>query len=265
MFTSSFSPFPKRRAPAAWLWVLVLSFMSLPAFAIDKENRGFGLDRTFGVTGAYGFGSRQGVSGQSFLVRAEGAGYWMQTPMNNRGGMEGGMELGYDGFDRDTSALMEGFLWDFWLGFPVTLFEKRDDGETLLTSAIAPGIGLSSQHAYVYIKGKIAARIVPKVAMELSYQWTPYTGSVIWGNQFGKHAGIALAMLRYTTFFSVSDDVSLMAYLDWRQSNVDDPRGGSGDAALQNFSGGIYESSAFLPITRTRWDNNFRVGFGVAF
>ena len=238
----------------------LVAFAAAPAFALDPEARGFGLDRAFGVTGAYGFGTRHGLSGQTFLVRAEGAGYFMRTPMHNRGGIEGGVELGYDGYD--PASL--GFLWDLWLGFPITLFELSGDDGPLFTTALAPGVGVSNQHAYAYIKGKVAARIVPRVAMELAYQWTPYTASITWENGVGNHAGFAMAMLRYATYFSLNDDLSLMAYFDWRQSNLDDPNPGT-DKALQEFSSGMYSSGAFSPIVRTRWDNNFRIGIGLAF
>ncbi len=264
MFTSFFPYLPQRLWRAVPLLLLAsLTLTALPVLAVDKENHGFGLDRTFAVTGAYGFGKRQGMAGQSGLLRAEGAGYFMTTPMNNRGGLEGGVELGYDGLDHNDAAATQGFLWDLWLGFPVTLFEKQSDDEMLFTSAIAPGMGISSQHAYVYIKGKVAARIVPKVSMELDYQWTPYMGSASWDTN-SAHAGLSLATLRYATYFAVGDEVSLMAYFDWRQSNLETPTPGA-DPALQQFSGGVYNSGSFSPIVRARWDNNFRIGFGVAF
>ena len=146
------------------------------------------------------------------------------------------------------------------------MFEKFDDDGILLTTALSPGLGIGSQHTYVYIKGKIAARVVPRVAMELNYQWTPYNGSLAWMNTPGDHAGLAMAVLRYTTYFAVTEETSLMLYFDWRQSNLDSPMPGS-DPALAAFDAknGIYNSGAFSPIFRTRVDNNFRIGFGVAF
>ncbi len=266
MFISSSSFWTTSRLRVVPLWLLAACLLSSPAVALDRENRGFGLDRAFAVTGAYGFGKRAGEPGQSFVLRAEGAGLWMTTPLNNRGGIEGGMELGYDGFkDTNRDAALSGFLWDFWMGFPITLVEKEEGHEMLFTSSLAPGMGLSGQHAYVYIKGKIAAKIVPKVAMELNYQWTPYTGSVIWGTDTGPHSGFAMGFLRYATYYALNEDISLMVYFDWRQSNIDDPRTTTADQALQQFTSEPYSSSAFLPITRTRWDNNYRIGFGVAF
>jgi hypothetical protein len=257
------SPPPPRRTWALAAFLL-LFLHAQPVFA--DVGKGFGIDKVFGVSGAYGFGSRFGESGKSGVVRAEGAAYFMTTPFDNRGGMEGGLEMGYDGFkNHDPSALLGGFLWDLWLGFPITVYEKGDENGPWLSTALIPGLGASNLHGYVYLKGKVVAKVADKVAVELTYQWTPYSGSdPFMGSTTDDHAGIAMGTLRLTAYFALNNDISLYPYIDWRQSNLDEPKPGS-DPALSAFSGSQYSSTSFAPITRTRMDNNYRVGLGVAF
>lgn len=267
-----------------------LAFTCGVARADDDVGKGFGLDRYMGVSGVFGFGNRYGDSGKSVAVRFEGAGYFLQTPFGNRGGIEGGMEMGWDGFnDHEPSALLSGFLWDMWLGFPITVFEKRDDTGPLFSAVFAPGMGASWQHAYVYIKGKAGMRVSDAISVELSYQWTPYMGSVPWadnvvltdGQSFHPKvdSGLSMATLRATAFLALNKDLSLFGFFDWKQSNLEIPTecqntgaqtgttgsSSSCDPALNTFSSGIYKSSSFLPLTRLRVDNAFHLGFGLAF
>ena len=255
-----------RRSPAARVALLLAlgSALAIPALAEDT-GRGFGLGRFIGVSGAYGFGSRYGESGNAYLLRAEGAGYFMTTTSGNRGGMEGGMELGYDGYPtRELNAMLGRFWCDFWLGFPVTLVELGGEDQPWFTTALAPGLGLNNNHSYVYIKGKIAAAVAPAIALELNYQWTPYSGSA--SNLEGTKIvdGIAIGTLRGLIHFAVSKDISLFGYFDWRQSNIEQPTP-SADPELAAFAQKPYNSTAFAPLLRTRYDDNYRVGFGVAF
>lgn len=250
------------RALAA-IGVCAMLLTSTSAWAKDME-KGFGLDRIFGISGAFGFGERFGVSGNAFSVRAEGAGYWMRTPLRNRGGIEGGAELGYDGFpDNDPSALMTGFLWDFWLGFPITMFELGEDTKKF-SAVISPGLGLSWQHAYVYLKAKVAARVAENIVAELNYQWTPYEGSAPFLTGSSWNSGIAMATLRAAVHFNVNDDITLFTYFDWKQSNFENPQTSS-NSVHSAFYAEPYGSSRFAPLVRLREDNNFRLGFGVAF
>ena len=254
----------RTRAIAA-VCALATCLTAAPAWADSDVGKGVGLDRVFGISGAFGFGQRFGESGKAFSLRAEGAGYFMRTPMNNRGGIEGGMELGYDGMpDHDPPAVLTGFLWDLWLGFPITVFETGGEKGPTFSAAIAPGMGMSWQHAYVYIKGKVAARVAEKIVVEVNYQWTPYMGSYPFLTGTSAYAGISMATLRAAVHFNLNDDMTLFTYFDWKQSNLEEPQSSS-NAALQAFAGAPYASHSFQPLQRTPEDNNFRLGVGLAF
>ncbi len=263
-----------------WLRGLFAATIGLTSLAVatsawardDADRATVGLDHNVALTGAFGFGDRFGTPGKQVIGRVEGGGYWMTSRFGNRGGVEGGAELGYDGLSQTPPghmgqpSVLSNMLFDLWLGFPMTLLEFGEGSGRWFTTGLTPGMGFSDKHLYWYIKGKMAVRVGSSLTVEGSWQWTPFDASTTLGSFDDKPgSGLNLAILRTSVYYKLQSGRSLIFTLDWRQSNLESPNPAASGAALAAFADQTrFDSNVFLHMDKVRADNNVRAGIGYA-
>lgn len=239
-----------------------------PAWAKSNGIGWIGLSRDIRVEGYWGtadysFGGNNKGSGSQIVLNFEGAFLGKVTPLGNLGGVEFGMNMGYDGGSSseagdDSKPMLGGFAYDISVGFPITLFHHMSGGRETLQVGIAPGFGVNHLHAYAtYLKAKAAMAIGDGMAAELQWQWWPGgTSSTMFG---GSTNGLNLASLKGTVFMGSYGDKAFLVFTEYLWGQVENEQSGKGNPGY--FAG----ENPFTTTTRADFGTVFRLGGGMAF
>ncbi|MFZ4577749.1 MAG: hypothetical protein ACOYOB_05055 [Myxococcota bacterium] len=137
-----------------------------------------------------GNGTGYGASdrGSQVFLHFEGGGYFKSSAIGNLAGIEGGLEMGWDGVPkRHTAALADytdnlGIAMDAWVGFPVTLLNLGNGKDDWLRWNVSPGMGASLICGYMSLKSALAVRLPVVGDAELAVTWWPDAASYSFGN-----------------------------------------------------------------------------------
>lgn len=250
------------------LCMLGTALMPSPAWAKKSSIGWVGLSRDLRVEGFWGtadysFGGKNKGSGSQIVVNFEGAFLGKVTPLGNLGGVEFGMNMGYDGAASneditDSKPMLGAFAYDISVGFPITLFHVLSGDRETLQIGIAPGFGLNHLHAYAtYLKAKAAMAIGDGMAAEIQWQWWPGgTSSTMFG---GSGQGLNLASLKGTVFLGSYGENAFLVFTEYLWGQVESEQSGQGNPAY--FAG----ANPFNITTRADFGSAFRIGGGMAF
>ncbi|MSQ83443.1 MAG: hypothetical protein EXR77_11245 [Myxococcales bacterium] len=117
--------------------------------------------------------------GSQVFVRYELGGYIKSSTIGNLAGLEGGVEIGWDGVPKRYSPKFSdymadiGMAADMWLGFPVTVLNLGDGNNDWLRWSVTPGMGSSLWCAYFYVKSAVAMQVAGVGDVELAATWWP--------------------------------------------------------------------------------------------
>lgn len=252
---------------------LAASVLLAPAQArADEDDIGWvGLKHNLRVDLTLGPTEKQFANGKQdgwyVYGNFEGGVFGKVSPLGNLGGLEFGLAMGYDGGSSnkdddisDDRPLLGGFLYDMYVGFPITLFHKFNAAtkKETLQIALSPGFGINHLHAYaVYLKGRATMALTDSLAAELQYTWHPGpTSATTYGpSQVGINQGAA----RGTIFWSLSDETSLLASLEFITSQVETEKPG------KPVPGAFAGLNPFTQTVRTDLESSTRFSIGLAF
>lgn len=261
-----------RRGLAGLRWLgaclVAIAASAAPAAAKSAEIGWVGLSRDLRVEGYWGsadytFSGGSKGSGSQIVVNFEGAFLGKVTSLGNFGGVEFGLNMGYDGAaaNEDTGSerpTLGAFAYDFSVGFPITLFHHMSGSKEVLQVGIAPGFGLNHLHVYAtYLKAKATAAISDGMAAEVQWQWWPGKTSA---TQFGENGeGLNAAAVKGTLFLGDYGERAFLLFSEywWADREVEKPA--QGNPAY--FDG----QNPFNTTTRSEFGAVFRVGAGLAF
>lgn len=253
-----------------WLGVCLAlgALWAAPASAKDAEIGWVGLSRDLRIEGYWGsadynFGGTSRGSGSQIVVNFEGAFLGKVTSLGNFGGVEFGLNMGYDGGASnedidDSRPTLGAFAYDFSVGFPITLFHQMSGKKEVLQIGIAPGFGFNHLHAYAtYLKAKAAVAIGDGMAAELQWQWWPGKTSATMFGSSGE--GLNMASLKGTVFLGEYGERAFLVFSEylWADREVEKP--GVGNPAY--FDG----QNPFNSTSRSEFGSVFRIGGGLAF
>lgn len=206
------------------------------------------------VGGSLQFGERLGGGGFGLSAHFEYAAMGDQTALGNWMGFEFVSELGYEKYKGQDPYggdwTMGPLLFDLALGFPLTLVTIGDGGTGTTIVSFALGAGLSAQHVYGYVRGRILTALSETAYLELMGRWTPSEASADGTDK----TGLDLFQLRGSAYFEVDPDLKLQVFAEW--TPADRARVGAEDPA---------NLSAFPRETETSFQDVVRVGVGVVF
>lgn len=262
----------KLRGLASLRWLGVFLTLGLlaaaPAWAKDGEIGWVGLSRDLRIEGYWGtadynFGGTSRGSGSQIVVNFEGAFLGKVTSLGNFGGVEFGLNMGYDGGSANDDMgsnrpSLGAFAYDFSVGFPITLFHQMSGKKEVLQIGIAPGFGLNHLHAYAtYLKAKAAAAIGDGMAAELQWQWWPGKTSA---TQFGgKGEGLNMASVKGTVFLGEYGERAFLVFTEYLWADREKEDAAPGNPAY--FDG----QNPFNTTSRSEFGSVFRIGGGLAF
>lgn len=250
------------------LCVLGTAMLASPAWAKKGGIGWVGLSRDLRVEGYWGtadynFGGKQNGNGSQIVVNFEGAFLGKVTPLGNLGGVEFGMNMGYDGGASseqlsDSKPMLGAFAYDFSVGFPITLFHHMSGDKEMLQIGIAPGFGINHLHVYAtYLKAKATVAIGDGMATEVQWQWWPGgTSATMFG---GSGNGLNLASLKGTVFLGSYGENAFLVFTEYLWGQLENERGGQGNPAY--FAG----QNPFNTTVRADFGTVFRLGGGMAF
>jgi hypothetical protein len=241
------------------------------ALAKDKDAVGaLGMDQTMTAGLYFGNGSRLNdkkafVGGSQVVLHFEGGAYFLGTPLGNMGGIEGGVDMGYDGIpyrENDNILYGAGFLADMWVGFPITLLNLGNKNHDTLRVAFTPGIGMNAVTPYAYLRLRGAYRVTDSLDAELSWVWWPGGASSVWSPGSAQD-GINAARIRGAVFLhSGRREVSegWMLYAEYqRGQRENDNHSLKSDPTV--FSG----QNPYGKTERYDWEHMFHLGAGYVF
>lgn len=251
---------------------LALAALALHAPAAHaKDATWIGLDRDMRAEGVFALGDRWGKSGKQFYAVFEAAGFGKVSPLGNLAGLEGGMAMGYDGvpYKANDQLLGDmGFLFDMWVGFPVTFFHVSKGRAPSLMVGMAPGMGVSMVSAYTYLKLKGAARVGGNLVAELQWTWWPGAASIAVGDT---NDSVNAGALRATVFLALDRKTSFYGFFElYSASREGEVSGTSGSGANQVTGGNSSKvlfggRDPFGATKRSDYEDFKRFGVGYAF
>ena len=218
--------------------LLAAALATTAASADEAHAQGlFGVgEMTAGERGAGGFGLSAHFE-LGMMVEQTALGNWL--------GIELATELGYDKYADGE------FLFDASVGFPITLGQIGNGGPGTTLFAFALGAGMSVQHVYGYVRGRILTQLSPSAYIELMGRWTPSEASNTWDEDA---IGLDIFHVRASVFFAASDDLDLQIFAEWAPADI--TREGVEDPAnIDQFPEGVSRD----------YQNIIRVGFGFVF
>ncbi len=260
----------KRSGLAALGLLALATSLIAPQIAVAKEEVGpFGLSRNGVVTGVFGTTTRnyqdgsktKQWDGKQFYVNFEGGLFGKVSPLGNLGGLELLAAMGYDGATPDGAdsnprgPLLGGFLYDFAVGFPVTLFHQFTDGKDRFQLQLSPGFGISHIHAYLYVKTKAAYQITPDIAAEVQWQWWPGPTSVMWNSGFG----VNQQSVKGSVYLGRAGSTGLAVFAEYLTSETEEEKPGL------PVSGAFGGKNPFTRTERSDYEKTLRLGVGAAF
>lgn len=263
--------FGSRRARLGPVLVAVAALWAVlcpgPATA-REEVAPFGLSHNAVLTGVLGQSSRvydpatgKKWEGKQFYVNFEGGAFAKVSPLGNLGGLEAVCAMGYDGATADMeqnhpkSGLVGGFLFDFGIGFPFSVFHYFSDSKDRFQLLLSPGFGISHMHAYLYVKTKAALQVTSDIAAELQWQWWPGPTSLMWSSNYGINQSSIKGQV-YLGSYGKQGWAVFGEYL-WSELEEEKP----GDPV----KGAFGDKNPFTKTIRSDFESSLRIGVGAAF
>ena len=166
--------------------------------------------------GGFGlYGERLDGGGGGGGVFFEMAATDVKTALGAYMGVEILMYLGYESFEGEDphggEMTLGPLLFDIQLGFPVTFLTLGSGGFGSTAFTAGPGVGLSVQHTYAYLRARTLTRLSKTTFVELRGRWIPSVASYDWSAR----TGLGVYDARVSLTMEIFEDTPMLFFAGW--------------------------------------------------